>query len=148
MLTIYDQLPSVRVGTLIYLDDITTYRSILFTFTSSLSVVIWIQNSDQKKNDSCECVKLSLFLEYMNNVTKELKLQTLISESKDWAVLGISYSTMVCDNQCLETYLPSLRDFHHLHIIKASSIPTYTFKASKTFHQCLTLMLKCVSKCW
>lgn len=81
----------------------------------------------------------------MNNVTKELKLQTLISESKDWAVLGISYSTMVCDNQCLETYLPSLRDFQHLHIIKASSIPT--FKASKTSHQCLTLMLECVSKC-
>lgn len=71
----------------------------------------------------------------MNNVTKELKLQTLISESKDWAVLGISYSTMVCDNQCLETYLSSLRDFQHLHIIKASSIPTFTFKASKTFHR-------------
>ena len=59
------------------------------------------------------------FLRFMNNGTKETKLQILIRESKDCAVLDISWLAMVCAYQSLESYLAILSDLQHSHITKS-----------------------------
>ena len=75
------------------------YEGVLFlSHIYSWPTIVHIhKKSDQKEDDNSECVLLSLFIAFTNNVTKEMKLQMLISESKDCAVLDTDYS--VCYNK-------------------------------------------------
>ena len=80
---------------------------------------------------------------FTNKTTKENKLNLLIKESEDCAVMDTGCSTTVCGEAWLEKYSSSLSDYERSLITEENSIATFTFGDGMTFSSLKRVLLPC-----
>ena len=101
------------------------------------------ENANKKIDDKDETVNLSLFMGFTNKTTKETKLNLLMQESQDCAVMDTGCSTTVCGEAWLEKYSSSLSDYERSLITEENSIATFTFGDGMTFSSLKRVSLPC-----
>ena len=78
------------------------------------------------EDGSYEIIHLALFVGYTTG-ERNSKLQTLIAESKGYAVLDTGCSTTVCGLKWYEEYLKDLSEFDRSKVIEEDSLSTFAF---------------------
>lgn len=94
-------------------------------------------------NEVNEVVQLSLFMGYSNEANVRNKLQTLVDESRNFAVLDTGCSSTVCGIAWLNRYLDSLSEMDVSNVVEANSPTTFTFADGVTVSSLKKVKLPC-----
>ena len=84
------------------------------------------RSNDDLDDDKEDMVHLSLFVGYTNE-SRSYKLDKLVSESENCAVLDTGCSNTVCGVEWLDEYMKGLSDYDKSKVIEATSSSTFTF---------------------
>lgn len=98
---------------------------------------------DEKAAEDSETIQLSLFMGYSNGANNNSKLQTLVDESRDCAVLDTGCSSTVCGKAWLDNYVESLGDIDTSSITEENSTTTFTFADGVTVCALKRVKLPC-----
>ena len=88
-------------------------------------------------------MELSLFMGFTNKDHSFSKLETLIGESQNGAVLDTGCSTTVCGAAWLHTYTESLSEYDRSLIKEDVSSAKFTFGDGKSFESMKRVVLPC-----
>ena len=99
--------------------------------------------STYKKVEDSESVHLSLFVGYTKGAQECSKLETLLTETKNAALLDTGCTTTVCGNKWLETYTESLSNLQQSKIKVNNSESTFTFGDGRTFKSMKRVTIPC-----
>ena len=109
-------------------------------YENSNSEVLAATEEETVENE--ESVQLSLFMGYTAN-GRSTKLQTLITEAAECAVLDSGCSNTVCGAEWFEKYISGLSDFQLQKIEESESTSTFTFGDGVTIASLKKVKLPC-----
>lgn len=98
---------------------------------------------ERNQNEETEFVQLSMFVGFAEGQLDNEKLNNLVSDSENCALLDTGCSKTVCGTQWLSKYLGSLSDYQLGKVKEEKSESRFTFGDSRTFQSLKRVTIPC-----